>query len=55
MDRAGGQGLGSALGGSTGVMVLPFLVLALLFLAVAAAERWTGHPHGGTPRLGHAH
>ena len=49
MDRAGGQSLWSAFGGSTGVMVLPFLVLAALFLAVAAAERWTGHAHGGTP------
>jgi hypothetical protein len=54
MDRAGGQSLWSAFGGSTGVMVLPFLVLGVLFLAVAAAERWTGHAHGGTPRLGHA-
>ena len=55
IDRAGGQSLWSALGGSTGVMVLPFLVLATVFLAVAAAERWTGHTHGGTQRLGHAH
>jgi hypothetical protein len=43
MDRAGGQGLWSALGGSSGVLVLPLLVLAAAFLAVAAAERWTGH------------
>jgi hypothetical protein len=55
MDRAGGQTLGSALGGSTGVLVIPFLVLAALFLAVAAAERRTGHARRGTPRLGHAH
>ena len=55
MDRAGGQSLWSALGGSTGVLVLPFLLLAALFLAVAAAERWTGHAHSGTPGLGHAH
>jgi hypothetical protein len=55
MDRAGGQSVWSAFGGSTGVMVLPFLVLAALFLAVAAAEWRTGHPHGGMPRLGHVH
>jgi hypothetical protein len=55
MDRAGGQSVWSALGGSTGVMVLPFLVMALLFLAAAAAERRTGHPHSGTPRLRHIH
>jgi hypothetical protein len=55
MDRAGGQSLWSAFGGSTGVMVLPFLVMAALFLAVAAAERWTDHAPGGTPRLGSAH
>ncbi|WP_156400025.1 hypothetical protein [Phycicoccus sp. Soil748] len=54
MDRAGGQSLWSAFGGSTGVMVLPFLVLAMVFLAVAAAERWTDGA-GGTQRLGHAH
>jgi hypothetical protein len=55
-DGAGGQGLRAAFGGSTGVVVLPFLVLAALFLAVAAAERWTtGHTHGGRPRLGHTH
>lgn len=55
MDRAGGQSLWSAFGGSTGVTVLPFLALAAVFLAVAAAERWTGHADGGTQRLGHAH
>lgn len=55
MDREGGEPLSSALGGSTGVFVLPFLVLAVLFLAVAAAERWaTGHSHRGMPKLGHA-
>jgi hypothetical protein len=53
VDRAGGQSLRSAFGGSTGVIVLPFLVLAALFLAVAAAERWHGDAHGRTPRLGH--
>jgi hypothetical protein len=52
MDRAGGQGLRSALGGSTGVLVVPFLVLGALFLAVAAAEKWTGHAHGGPPGSG---
>jgi len=59
MDRAGGQSLWSAFGGSTGVMVLPFLVLAALFLAVAAAEPRRGHAHGGThgdtPRVDHVH
>jgi hypothetical protein len=55
MDRSGGQSLWSALGGSTGVMVLPFLVMAVLFIAAAAAKRRTGHPHGGMPRLGHVH
>lgn len=55
MDRAGGQSLWSAFGGSTGVLVLPLLVLAAVFLAVAAAERWTGNARGGTQRLGHAH
>ncbi|MFC8500841.1 hypothetical protein ACFUC1_00675 [Pedococcus sp. NPDC057267] len=55
MDRAGGQSLRSALGGSTGAIVLPFLMLAAAFLAVAAAERWTGHAHGGDQRLRHAH
>lgn len=55
MDRAGGQSVWSALGGSTGVTVLPFLVVAVLFLAAAAAERRTGQPHSGMPRLGHVH
>lgn len=54
-DRAGGQSLRSAFGGSTGVMVLPFLLLAMVFLAVAAAERWTDHAPDGAQRLGHAH
>lgn len=45
MDRAGGQPLRSALGGSTGVLVVPLLVFGALFLGAAAAERWTG-PHG---------
>ena len=55
MDRAGGQSVWSALGGSSGVIVLPFLVLAVMFLAVAGAERWAGDAHGGPHRLGHVH
>lgn len=55
MDRVGGQSLRSAFGGSTGVIVVPFLVLAAMFLAVAAAERWHGGDHGRAPRLGHVH
>jgi len=54
LDRAGGQSLRSAFGGSTGVFVFPFLVLAALFLAVAAAERRSGHDHRATLRLGRA-
>lgn len=54
MDRAGGQSLWSAFGGSTGVLVLPFLVFSVLFLAVGAAERRTGHAPGGTRRLDHS-
>lgn len=55
MDRAGGQSLGSAFGGSTGVMVLPFLVLTALFLGVAAAERWTDQAGVEfSPRRGHS-
>lgn len=45
MDRAGGQPLRSALGGSTGVLVLPLVVLGALFLAAASVERWAqSHP-----------
>jgi hypothetical protein len=44
MDRAGGQSVWSALGGSTGVLVLPFLVMAVLFLAAAAATRTRTFP-----------
>lgn len=51
-----GPGFRAALGGSSGAMVLPYLVLGALFLAVAAAERTaTGHLRGGPPKVSHAH
>jgi hypothetical protein len=55
MDRAGGQTFREALGGSTGVQLVPFLVLAALFLLVHTLER--AQEHVGHPRMtptGHA-
>ena len=44
----GGPGLGDLLGGSTGAVVVPLLVLAGLFLLAGALDRGPA-PHGGLP------
>jgi hypothetical protein len=49
MDRSGGQTFREALGGSTGVQLVPFLLLAVLFLTADMLER--AHEHVGHPHL----
>jgi hypothetical protein len=51
MDREGGQSIGSALGGSRGVLVLPYLVVALFFLLASLLEGHRSRPRAS--RLAH--